>query len=121
MILLREATEADLSYIINLHENTIGSAWSRCDYLEAIEAANKRLYVVLVESELGGYVLLSVLAPETDIINISIDSGKQSKGIGRRVLELVKEILYSEKVTEMFLEVRQNSRAVNFMKKTDLK
>ena len=114
-MILRIAQSNDLDSLLFIHKDTIGSSWSKTDFASAIAGKNNKIVFSVVEKEeIIGYIMVGILPPEAEIINIAIIPNKQRKGYGSKAMELMFLELISRKVKIVFLEVREKSTAVNY-------
>ncbi len=114
MIILKKAQATDLVFLEGVHLTTIHSIWTREDFLSYINSSNKNVFIIL-ENELSvGFIMVDLLMPEAEIINVAVLPEKQSVGIGTEALRSLIAELSVIGITNIFLEVRENSRAVDF-------
>lgn len=119
-MILRLAKQNDLDRLIVIHKNTINSAWFESDFVSAIENQNDKIvFSVLEQEKIIGYIMVAVLPPEADILNIAIDTDNQSNGYGSKALDALVSELQNRKVKNIFLEVREKSRAVQYYLKNN--
>ncbi len=77
-------------------------------YLES-----KNVYLFVDSDSLFGFLLLSIVAEEAEVLNIAVSPEKRGEGIGRKLLKEGFDFARSKGCTEIFLEVRQsNSSAI---------
>ena len=91
---LREATEADLFFIIGLEHDPDASPWlarwPRERHLEAFRSSNEEPLVVEEDGEAVGYALLSGIENEHGSLEVRrIAVARRGEGLGRRALRLV--------------------------------
>ncbi len=114
-MILRTTIPADLDKLVSIHQETIGSSWDKKDFLSAVERKNNKIvFTMLVEEEIVGYIMVGILSPEAEIINIAVTVNKQQTGLGSCAIDLLVKEMLKEEVEIIFLEVREKSRAVNF-------
>ena len=117
MIKLEKAQSKDVAFLNNLHKTTIGSSWSEQDFLNAIKERGNKVSLIIEEGVSVGYIMINVLSPEAEIINIAVTPEKQARKIGTKALDILMSELFVQGIESVFLEVRENSKAVNFYKK----
>ncbi len=67
--------------------------------------------VALVEGQMAGHAVLSVVLGETHLLNLCVAPGKQGQGIGRRLLLRAIRLAREQGADTVFLEVRTSNRA----------
>jgi ribosomal-protein-alanine N-acetyltransferase len=79
-------------------------------------APARRIALVAEKSGHGqvvGFLVASVVTPESELETIAVAADAQRAGVGRRLIETMFEALQEEKVTKVHLEVRSsNERAL---------
>ncbi|MEI7941929.1 MAG: ribosomal protein S18-alanine N-acetyltransferase [Candidatus Riflemargulisbacteria bacterium] len=116
MIKLQKAQSKDVAFLVDLHKETIGSSWNEEDLCDAIQKSDKNVYLITEDDSSVGYIMVDVLSPEAEIINIAVMSEKQARKIGSFALDILMKELLVQGIESVFLEVRENSKAVNFYK-----
>jgi RimJ/RimL family protein N-acetyltransferase len=91
---LREATEADLFFMIGLETDPDASRWlarwTRERHLEAFRGADEEPLIIEDDGQPVGYALLSGLNDEHDSIEVRrIVVARKGEGVGREALRLV--------------------------------
>lgn len=95
-----------ISKSVNLH-------WTYEQYCEHA-ALDTSVYIV----EQQGFIALSVLHDEAEIINIAVTPTHQGKGLANKLMRQAKTIFNERGVKKCFLEVRaSNQRAQRFYEK----
>ncbi len=117
MIQLQKAQSKDVAFLENLHKTTIGSLWSRDDFMSAIHESDKNVFLITADDTPIGYIMVALLPPEAELINIAVTPDKQRGRIGTSALEILFKEFFIQKIESVFLEVRETSKAVNFYKK----
>lgn len=116
MIKLQKAQSKDVAFLVDLHKKTIGSSWTEDDMRNAIQKSDKNVYLIAEEDSTVGYIMVDVLSPEAEIINIAVMPEKQARKIGSSALDILINDLLVQGIESVFLEVRESSKAVDFYK-----
>ncbi|MDD4526879.1 MAG: ribosomal protein S18-alanine N-acetyltransferase [Candidatus Margulisbacteria bacterium] len=116
MIKLQKAQANDLAFLERIHQQTIASVWSREDFLNALDKDDKIVSLIIEQGSPVGYIMVDVLPPEAELINIAIGPENQSRGIGSKAMKILMNNLREKKIESIFLEVRATSKAVDFYK-----
>ena len=97
---------------ISLIESRIHrNPWSQEQIKESFQNKNNLVIGVFNQDELIGYCFMLTAQTEAEILNIAIDINFQRKGLGETLLKECFERLKSQKVKNLFLEVRQSNHA----------
>jgi len=107
--------------IVNIHKKSILELWDRIGKSYSLNEVENDIKEVLKFGEIWGYYrnnnLVGVVGFRTDEINfLLVDSTYHKKGIGKGLLQLVKDKLRG-KLTRIFLKVLVENPAVKFYEK----
>jgi ribosomal-protein-alanine N-acetyltransferase len=116
VIKLQKAQSKDVAFLVDLHKETIGSSWNEEDMRNAIQKSDKNVYLITEDDSSVGYIIVDILSPEAEIINIAVMPEQQARKIGSSALDILMKELLVQGIESVFLEVRENSKAVNFYK-----
>ncbi len=102
---------ADLVEVLAIENAAHLNPWNEKGFVDCLDAAAKGYVcqVVLSETQLIGYAMLSSAADEAHLLNIAIDPLFQGLGLGRRWLNWVIGWGVGQKAHAMFLEVRSGN------------
>jgi len=103
LVPLKKKNEAFISL---LHQQEIGSTW--------IKSEQDQVYEIQLGKQCVGLVMLSMIAPEANLINLAVEKPLQNMGIGKQALQLLIKKLTRSKVSMLHLEVREQSPALRF-------
>lgn len=107
---LRDMRLPDLSRIAHIEQCVHVYPWSCRNFTDSLKANN--VCKVYEESgEILGYIVLMLAVDEAHLLNISIVSEQQRKGLGRRLLNAALEIARESNMQRMLLEVRHSNFA----------
>ena len=84
-------------------------AYSRQDFLRAVEGKYDRAIVLAEEEEILGYAILRVLGVEGELESIAVKKKHQGKGFGKQLLREILSIGDREAIQKIFLEVRESN------------
>jgi ribosomal-protein-alanine N-acetyltransferase len=88
--------------------------WSRQSWLQSLDpSATPRRIALVAEtgSQLLGFILVSLLPPDSELESIAVVPAAQRQGIGRALLEAACSAAHAAGATRMLLEVRPSSLA----------
>ncbi|MES2179527.1 MAG: ribosomal protein S18-alanine N-acetyltransferase [Gemmatimonadota bacterium] len=112
---VREATPSDLPAVLDIENASFVDPWSRDAFASSLALPHMRFLVA--ESEEGGggrpvgYVILTVVGPESEVADIAVDPAFRSGGVGGLLLDAAIARLASEGVEWLYLEVREMNSA----------
>ena len=118
---LRALNSADADQIANLHARTFRIAWDAAEFERLLSVRLSR-GVAATDGPRGrivGFILLSGVSPEMEILSIAVSPARQGQGIARRLLERAFGQLAAEGFKTIFLEVEQgNASALRLYART---
>lgn len=111
MLLVRPATAADLSRMMEIARHAVTAAqWSRPQYEQAF-TSGRLIMVIEEDSAVVGFVVGRGAAGEWEIENIAVTGTARRRGLGSRLLGEFLHHIRSSGAAEVFLEVRESNRA----------
>lgn len=103
---------ADLDAIMLIEQINFPYPWTRGNFIDSLNSGYS-CWVLESHQEIIGYAIVMMVLDEVHLLNISVASAYQGKGIGRELLHAMMEIGRSHGGLNMFLEVRvSNTKAV---------
>jgi len=118
---LRISTKDDIEIIHSIYQSEIGSSWTYDDFDKKRTDTHHRIYSICINEACIGFIILQVILPEADLLNIAIHKDFQSKGYGTEVLKNITDLMKRSGVQKIFLEVRAQSAAVCFYERNGFK
>ena len=106
-----------LDQVIKIEKAVFSAPWKRRDFEFARNRKNGFCRVVMVECEIVGYVVGFLIDREFHLVNFAIAPDFQQRGLGRKTIEAVLDLLET-KARVVSLEVRMsNWVAIDLYKK----
>lgn len=102
---VRPMETVDLESVLALERRVYEFPWSLENFRSCL-AANYESWILLCDNNNVGHAVLSAAAGEAHLLNISIDSGYQRRGLGRKLLRYMLARAQLRKAEVTFLEVR---------------
>jgi [ribosomal protein S18]-alanine N-acetyltransferase len=113
----RSITLADISAITQIEQATQPIPWTEQIFTDCLKVGYQG-WVLALASETVGFVLVSVAAGESHILDIAISPNHQRKGYGKYLMQQLLKELKQQQVMVVFLEVRiSNIQAQGLYKK----
>lgn len=107
---LREMHLADLDAVMRIEQGVHAHPWTRGNFTDALNSG----YVCKVyeaDGKMLGYFIFMPAVDEIQLLNISIASAHQRKGLGRMLMEETMKIARGMNMQRVLLEVRPSNVA----------
>jgi len=106
----RPLLAADVDGVAAIERAAFTDPWPARAFTELLAQPHVRAFAVDQEDgRLAGYALASVAADQGEILNLAVDPLARGHGLGRRLVDALLEMFRRERVTSVFLEVRQSN------------
>lgn len=99
----------DINYIKDNIGNLFTISWNKVQFLDQINSNNTKTYILKYNTNIIGFIILSICIDEIEILNICIDKNHRNKGLGHYLLENTIKILKENGFNKIFLEVNINN------------
>lgn len=110
-MLIRKMEASDLDAVCEIEKTCFSRPWSKDGFQEAILMERNVFLVACDEESVVGYAGMYVSFDEGEITNVAVKPSMRRKGISQELLmELVTQA-QSEKLLQIFLEVRVSNEA----------
>lgn len=105
----RPFIESDLEAVLSI-ENTVHlSPWKPSSFQPCFTGRSQG-WLIIDGDEICGYAIVSMVAGEAELLNMSVAKHHQGKGVGAALLQFICQKV-SEKCDNFFLEVRESNEA----------
>jgi ribosomal-protein-alanine N-acetyltransferase len=107
---MRAMTLADVNAVLGIELAVQAYPWTRGNFIDALDHG----YVCRVDerqNEIRGYAVLMPVLDEAELLNISVATAQQRKGLGRAMLREMLELAREKNMRRVFLEVRSSNNA----------
>lgn len=105
LLSLRPMREEDLLQVIAIEEEVYPFPWTLGIFQDCLRVGYC-CWVMVLDKEVVGYGVMSVVIDESHILNLCVHPHRQSKGLGRRLLLRLLKIARQHGAETAFLEVR---------------
>lgn len=110
-IALRAIRPADAEALARLHARSFRLGWDAAEFERLVANRLSRGFVA-TDGPGGapvGFILLSGVAPEMEILSVAVDGRRRGAGIGRRLVDTAFGALAAEGYRTVFLEVEEGN------------
>ena len=112
-------SESDLPSMMRIERGVFEYSWSASLMKDSILSAHTETWGVFsADEQLIGFVIISSIFDEAEILNFAIARDKQKQGFGQKLLAYIMNHLAYKEIQKLFLEVRvTNIPAISIYKK----
>lgn len=107
LLRLRRMGAYDLPRVVEIEKKGYQFPWSE-DIFRDCFRARYDCWVCEDNGHIVGYVIVSIAVGEAHVLNVCVDTDEQGQGIGRKILEMVLDMIKGRAET-VFLEVRPSN------------
>jgi [ribosomal protein S18]-alanine N-acetyltransferase len=107
---LRPMTLDDLAEVTKIEARAYVYPWSKSIFEDCLRVGYL-CWVFEVAGRVQAYAILSIMAGDCHVMNLSVDPEVQGQGIGRAMLRQLTEIARSYNIDAMLLEARPSNAA----------
>ena len=107
---LREMDPADVDAAMRIEQCVHAHPWTRGNFTDALNS-DSICKVYEAKGAILGYLVLMPAVDEMQLLNISIASGHQRRGLGRKLLDEAMKMARGLNMRRMLLEVRSSNAA----------
>jgi ribosomal-protein-alanine N-acetyltransferase len=111
-VTVRRARREDIPAIQAIvEENPTSAHWPESEYVQALEniAARRVILVAETSSEIVGFVVARMIDREWELENIAVTIGRQRKGIGQVLMQVLIDVARHNDAEVIHLEVRESN------------
>ena len=117
-MIIRTATEEDLSQILTIDRESLTPTWSREMFLDEINNKDSHFELAIMWSEIIGFCILRCTADEGEILRIAVSKSHRRSGIADKLMMSALSYSTENSLQSVYLEVRQSSEpAIKLYKK----
>ena len=109
MVILRNMTEAQVTFVAELEKKIFSDAWTARSIMETLEQPQTQIVVGEEDGKVIGYAIVYFVLDEAELTRIAVDENCRGKGVGHQLMEAVLEICRDKEIAKLFLEVRESN------------
>lgn len=103
-----EITPNDFDAIYCIEKKAYPIPWSEKIMSSMVTGPEYKIKITYYDKVIA-YVFIMIVLDEATVLNITVDPDYQGQGLGRKLLQYVKNHLANQKIGTIFLEVRQSN------------
>lgn len=108
-------TEEDLKAVLALEKELFTDPWPLSAFLDDLISEYSHPFVVQMDNEIAGYVILWIGVDEGHLTNIAVAKKYQRKSIAKRLLSYIFRFAAESGLTQIILEVRPSNTPAIFL------
>jgi ribosomal-protein-alanine N-acetyltransferase len=109
--IIRPMIESDLATVLAIEQASFPAPWNRDHFLHEISAPHSYPFVAEYDGHIAGYVCMTSLFEEAQILDIAVDPVQRCRGLARLLMEHAISLALEKGAEVMALEVRETNLA----------
>ena len=110
-MIIREATDTDISEIFEIEKECFTSPWPYEDFEYEVENEDSFFTVAVIDDLIVGFCIIRRTGDDGEITNIAVRKSHRGIGVGEKLLKSALDHVRDMKFQLVFLEVRQSNLA----------
>ena len=103
--------ESDVETVARIEAESISENWSSKSFRDALNNENACFLICENGNTLKGYIGMWISADEAEITNVAVDKDFRRIGVGKGLIEKLKEVGIEKGIKSFFLEIREGNEA----------
>ncbi len=108
---IRELREADLPTVVAVERASFPTPWSERAFRSLLGRPDALLLVAEREGRVVGHAASWFVGPEAELADLAVEPSARRQGIGRALIEAVRQAAAERGVTDLYLQVRVSNVA----------
>lgn len=108
-MIVRPMTTRDLDQVALLEEQCFSVPWSKAVFQVSLQEPHHRFLVAEEDGAILGYAGCYIILDEADVTNIAVSEKIRRLGVGRTLLQALKNVVRDAGAETLFLEVRESN------------
>lgn len=110
MMTLRPMIEADLAAVLRIEHACFPRGWNRSHFQTELASERASCVVAELDGRVAGYLCLTVLLDEAEILDVAVDPALRGRGIGTQLVQWACDEAIQRGARLLLLEVRATSQ-----------
>lgn len=106
---IRAMTDADLGAVMAIEKASFTMPWTKDTFRGLLRRADSHLFVAEAEGAVVAYAAVWIVLDQAELGDIAVAAAWRRRGIARRLVETVLDLVRDHGVRELFLEVRPSN------------
>jgi ribosomal-protein-alanine N-acetyltransferase len=111
---LKEMSETDIDAVLRIEKAIYAFPWTLGNFNDCL-VAGYRCHVLIGDDKLIGYGVQMLILDEVHLLNLTVASDFQKKGMGKALLNFLIDDALEHQANKMILEVRRTNLAAIFL------
>ena len=111
---LKEMSETDIDAVLRIEKAIYAFPWTLGNFNDCL-VAGYRCHVLIGDDKLIGYGVQMLILDEVHLLNLTVASDFQKKGMGKALLNFLIDDALEQQAKKMILEVRRTNLAAIFL------
>ncbi len=108
-VLIRPLTAADLTQVAEVERHSFPNAWTVHEMRRFLNCPSVAAFAATIEAAVVGFAFVERCGAESHILNFAVHPDHRRGGVGRRLMETLRENARSQGATRIRLEVRETN------------
>lgn len=113
--MIRKATLDDLDEIYRIAVSSFDTPWEKVSIEAEFYKEYASIYVYEIDKHIRAYIITWLIADEAELLTIAVDEGWRNKGIGKSLIDFIKE-LYGSNILWHLEVACSNKSAIHLYK-----
>lgn len=112
---VRPAREADLGEVVSIEEASFPIPWSERAFRAVMGRADAVLLVAEEDGWIVGHAAAWFAGDEGELADVAVRPSRRGHGLGRRLVEAIREASVERGVRDLYLQVRESNDAARHL------
>lgn len=109
MIEIKKVDESLIDKIVSLDNSYEYEKYSKDTFYDFFNNQYVDIFVAFENDVMLGYIMIMTIFDESNLLKIVVSPNDRNKGVGKFLIDYVKEFLRNKNVKKIFLEVRSDN------------
>lgn len=110
-MIIKEMTSEHVSAVYDIEQSSFTHPWQLNNFFEEISNQNSFCFVALEDDTVAGYVVVSIVLDECNLLDIAVDKSYRRKGVAKALFKKICDIAKEKDLSFVTLEVRSSNES----------